>query len=133
LDRSALRLLVLINGLSGTPANSLPQRPHSDDGILVNIEGLHRNPTSLHCSISNSLPQGQLASLIKTVFSSRETIGLAGYLQESDAQAFIDVVYKVRRHSSTGDEWANDVAADLPNLDKLWRTPTLCQKFERNL
>jgi len=57
--------------------------------------------------ISGPLPQGELATLIETVFSSRETIDLARCLQDSDAQTFIDVVFKVRRHSSIPEEWAN--------------------------
>jgi len=54
--------------------------------------------------IGGPLPQGELAMLIETVFSSRETIDLAGRLQGSDAQTFIDVVYKVCRHSPIPEE-----------------------------
>ena len=63
---------------------------------------LAKSPSSgeqaLQRLIGGPLPQGKLASLIETVFSSRETIDLAGCLQEGDAQTFIDVVYKARRH-----------------------------------
>ena len=50
--------------------------------------------------ISGPHHEGELASLIETVFSSREAINLVNHLRESDAQAFIDVVHEVRFHDS---------------------------------
>jgi len=57
--------------------------------------------------ISGPHPEGELTSLIKTVFSSREAIGLVDRLQESEAQTYIDVVHEVRFHSSIPEAWAN--------------------------
>ena len=68
-------------------------------------ESLSSGERALHRLISGPLPQSELASLIETVFSSREAIGLAGCLQESDAQTFIDVVHEVRFHPSIPEEW----------------------------
>ena len=50
--------------------------------------------------ISNDIPQDELASLIETIFSSRNAINMVGRLGECDAQTFVDVVYEVRYHSS---------------------------------
>jgi len=57
--------------------------------------------------ISGPHSQDELASLIETIFSSREAIGLVGCLQENDAQTFIDVLYEVCFHSSIPEEWTN--------------------------
>ena len=54
--------------------------------------------------ISGVLPQGELASLIGTIFSSRKAINLVDCLQERDAQTFIDVVHEARCHSSIPEE-----------------------------
>jgi len=54
--------------------------------------------------IGGSHPQGELASLIETIFSGRKAIDLAGCFQESDAQTFIDVVHEVRFHPSIPEE-----------------------------
>jgi len=50
--------------------------------------------------ISGPHPQGELASLIETVFSSRKAIDLTGRFQESDAQTFVDIVHEVRFNPS---------------------------------
>ena len=71
---------------------------------LASAESLSSDRRALNRLISGPLPQDELASLIETVFSSREAIGLAGYLQESDAQNFIDVVHEVRFHSPIPEE-----------------------------
>ena len=83
--------------------------------------------------ISGTLSQGELASLIETIFSSRKVIDLAGCLQESDVQTFVDVVHEVRCHSFIPEDGPSDIAADLLNLDRLWRTTTLCQKLESHV
>ena len=48
--------------------------------------------------ISRTTPQDELPSLIETIFSSRKTINMVDPLQDSDAQAFIDVIDEVRHH-----------------------------------
>jgi len=55
--------------------------------------------------ISGALSEGELASLIETIFSNRNAIDLAGCLQGSDVQTFVDVVDEVRCHSFVPEGW----------------------------
>jgi len=68
--------------------------------------------------ISGPHPEGELASLIETVFSSREAINLVNHLQESDAQAFIDAVHEVRSTIPPPRNGLIDAFADLSNLNR---------------
>ena len=49
---------------------------------------------------SPTVPQDELPSLIETIFSDEKMTKMIDNLQESDAQAFIDVIDGVRHHSS---------------------------------
>jgi hypothetical protein len=49
--------------------------------------------------ISRAVPQNELASLIKTVFSDKKVTDLLGRLRGSEVQAFIDAIDKVRHHT----------------------------------
>ena len=46
--------------------------------------------------ISCAVPQDELPSLIELIFSDKKTVNMVDRLQESDAQAFIDVIDGVR-------------------------------------
>ena len=48
--------------------------------------------------ISRTIPQDELPSLIETIFSDKKAIKTADPLQKSDAQAFIDVIDRVRHY-----------------------------------
>jgi len=48
--------------------------------------------------INRTIPQDELPSLIEAVFSDRKVINMVDLLQESHAQAFIDVIDGVRHH-----------------------------------
>jgi hypothetical protein len=54
----------------------------------------------LLCLISGTVPQGERASLIEVIFSSRSATDTVRRLQGCDAQTFVDVVDKARYHSS---------------------------------
>ena len=54
---------------------------------------------ALQCLINGTIPQGELASPIETIFSSERATDIVGRLSEGDAQTFIDVVYEVSYHS----------------------------------
>jgi len=82
-------------------------RESDESSFIAPAKGLSSGERALHRLISGPHPQGELASLIETVFSSRKAIDLAGFLQESDAQTFIDVVHEVRFRPSIPEEWAN--------------------------
>ena len=57
--------------------------------------------------ISGDHPQGEFTSLIKKILSSRKAIDAVGYLGESEAQTFIDVVHGVGYHSPILEEWVS--------------------------
>ena len=49
--------------------------------------------------ISCTVPQGERASLIETIFSDKKVTDLVDCLRSSDVQTFIDVIDEVRRHT----------------------------------
>jgi len=91
-----------------TPAttSTLPEHDGQSDesNFLAPPRSLSSCDRALHRLISGPLPQGELAPLIETVFSSREAIGLASCLRESDAQTFI---HEVHFRSSIHEEWTD--------------------------
>ena len=62
--------------------------------------------------INRTVPQNELLPLIETILSDREAIGMVHRLQESDAQAVIDVIYGVRHQTLFF-----EVRVDLPLLN----------------
>jgi len=54
--------------------------------------------------INRTTPQDELPSLIETVFSGRKTTDMVDSLQGRDAQAFIDVIDKVRDRARYSEE-----------------------------
>ena len=49
--------------------------------------------------ISRTVPKDELPPIIEAIFSSRKTTDMIDRLQESDAQAFIDVIDEVRHQT----------------------------------
>jgi len=126
---SAPRSLLIIR----SPQTTSTLSPDRELDTLAPAKSLPSDERALHRLISGPRPQSELASLIEAVFSSREAIGLADSLQESEAQAFIDVLHEVRFHLPSPRNGLIDVVADFPNLDRLWGTSTLRQRSERSV
>jgi len=91
---------------SGTPLSGggapppLPQTPpHPDaNGLPEPSTAIDSPKQTWQQLIDRTTPQDELPLLIETIFSDRKTIKMVGPLQESDAQAFIDVIDGVRHH-----------------------------------
>jgi len=49
--------------------------------------------------ISRAVPQHELPSLVREIFSNKKTTDMVKRLQAGDAQAFVDVVDEVRSHT----------------------------------
>ena len=49
--------------------------------------------------ISRTVPRGELASLIGTIFSNKKVVYIVDRLQDGDVQTFIDVIDEVSFHS----------------------------------
>jgi len=108
-----------------TSRSSERERESEESNFLAPAKSLSSGERALHRLISGPHPGGELTSLIEAVFSSTEAICLAGCLQESDAQTFIDILYEVHFHSSIPKNGLINVVADLSNLNRPWRTSTL--------
>ena len=83
--------------------------------------------------ISGTIPQGELASPIETIFSSERATDIVGCLGEGDAQTFIDVVYEVGYHSFILGERVNWFDCRLfLRFDRRWRPSILHERSEGN-
>jgi len=71
------------------------ERQLDESNSPVSVESSPSGGRVLQRLISGTFPQDELASLIEKIFSSRQTIDLVDCLQESDVQAFIDVIHEV--------------------------------------
>lgn len=80
----------------GESGLSVPSQP----GDIVRPSELDSGERALGRLIGGDHPQGELTSLIEKILSSRKAIDAVGYLGESEAQTFIDVVHGVGYHSS---------------------------------
>lgn len=62
------------------------------------------NKWALQHLISRAIPQHELSSIIETVFSNVKAADIVKCLQESDAQAFIDVLDEAGHRYSIAEE-----------------------------
>ena len=83
---------------------------------------LYPGERALQSLISGTIPQGERTSLIEKILSSRGAAHMIGYLQESDAQTFIDIVDEVRRHSPIPKGCIVDFAFNILYPERHWRT-----------
>ena len=74
----------------------LPPPPGKADQLSQLTLAFNSGELALQRLIGVAIPQGELVSLVETIFSSREVTDTVGHLQESNAQDFIDVVNEVR-------------------------------------
>ena len=88
---------------------------------------------ALRCLISGAIPQGQLPSLIETVFSDEKATDMVGCLRGSDVQAFIDAIYNVCYVLPSPRNELFDLGSNLTHLDRPWRASTLRQGSEGKL
>jgi len=68
---------------------------------------------------NRAVPQHEFPSLIKKIFSSRKTTDMVRRLQADDAQAFVDVIDKVRYHVSRFREWVGSLFFHPPMFYRL--------------
>jgi hypothetical protein len=87
----------------------------------------------LLCLIRSAVPQGERASLIEAIFSSRKVSDMVRRLRGSDAQTFIDVVDEVRYRSPFLGKWPIDFVPTLLYPDRHWKAPTSRQGSEGNI
>ena len=83
---------------------SPPPPPEEADQPSEPTLALDSGELALQRLIGGSIPQGERASLVEAIFSSRKVADMVARLHESDAQTFIDVVDEVRHHPSNLEE-----------------------------
>ena len=83
---------------------SPPPPPGEADQPSEPTLALDSGELALQRLIGGAVPQGERASLVEAIFSSGKVADMVARLQESDAQAFIDVVDEVRHHPSNLEE-----------------------------
>ena len=73
----------------------LPPQPGSTDHVSEPPPISDSDRPALQRLVGGGVPEGQLASLIENIVSNVKAAAIVKFLQESDAQIFIDVMDKV--------------------------------------
>ena len=81
---------------SGPP---IPPPPGDTDHLSEPLLILDSNRRDLQRLVSHDVPRDELPSVIKTIASSVKAADIVEYLQESDAQTFIDVMDEACHHA----------------------------------
>jgi len=90
------------------------ERQFDESNSPTPVKSSSSGEQALQRLIRGALPQGELASLIEAIFSSKKAIDMVGCLQEREAQTFIDVVHEVRCHFLFSRNGPSDVVANPP-------------------
>jgi hypothetical protein len=84
----------------------------------------------LLCLISGAVPQDERTSLIEAILSSGKVTDM---VRGHDAQAFIDIVYEVRCHSSIPGNGSIDFAISILSPNSRWQASILHQRSEKEV
>ena len=81
---------------SGSPLPPLPKDIHHPPELL---HALDSDKQALHRLVCRAVPQDEIFSVIETVVSNVKAADIVEYLQENDAQTFIDIIDQARHYA----------------------------------